>query len=335
MSHDPQQRPEQPESAAERGMSPTARRALFATGAAAGVGALGLLAAPSAQAAATPFYMSRLNYGRNTSTSIIANSSASLIVRNNGNTGQALVVTGEAACHGAVMRTVNPARWGSLSYNLAATTGGAGALFAQGGVNIGARIENRGDRVPALMVTANAEEVDVAILATGESYLDGDALALRSWVGVPTTVDGELGYAPLDSSLNGAHSASGKVTLDGSGQATVTFDPDYAVAIQREDLSATPPQADTLTVQLTAVGQAMASLYVASVTATGFTIAGGAADGIVFWQATADRLWLQFDDAASGSVAAAKPSLSAAKRAGRGRGTGTVRRRTEFAGGAS
>lgn len=296
-----------PDSGAQR----AARRALLAGGAAAGVSALGLIAAPRASAAAArTLSVGVNNYVGTANTGLVTSGATGLDITNKG-AGRAMSATGEGTATGALLRCVHRDRWGVQAMNLATTTGTAGALLARGGKNIGALVDTTAAAVPALVVRGGGAD-GIAVLATGSAYLDGDVLALRSWVGVPT-VDDKLSYVGVSSSARATHSVSGKVTLSGSGTATVTLDADYLAAIEREEPGATISERDQLRVQLTALGAAMPNLHVATRTEDGFTIAGGTASGTVFWEASAPRLWLQFAPGATaaGKVAGAAVTKSA------------------------
>ncbi|MFN8076678.1 MAG: hypothetical protein U0Q15_14830 [Kineosporiaceae bacterium] len=286
------------------------RRALLTLGAIAGAGVLGVAKAGPAEAAATTLRVGELNNGGNARTALVSTcTSGAFDISVKAASGRAMLLTGDGGAMGLLARTMTKDSWGAQVTNWGSTAGTGGALWAMGVRNTAIKCDTWNASLPALLAVAGNSGAGLAIQATGDAYLDGNAMALRSWVGVPT-VDDELGYAPVSSSQNGAHTVNGKVTLSG-GTATVTLPADYLAAIQRADATATPPQADTLMVQLTPVGASMPNLYVATITETGFTIAGGVGSGTVFWQATAERLWLAFTAAgAQAGVAGAKTAIT-------------------------
>lgn len=182
------------------------------------------------------------------------------------------------AANGAVGLTRAKARWGLHGANLSDATSTGGAVRAEGGANIGLFADTAAGAhaVPAI-VAIGADGTGTAQVARGTSYLDGDACLLRPWVGVATRTQ-RLAYAPLASGEKPQHWASGRATLSSSGTATVTLPDAFRAAC---DLK-------TLVVTVTPVGAAMPNLYVTH-TATGFTLAKGAARGTVNWTATAVR----------------------------------------------
>jgi len=173
--------------------------------------------------------------------------------------------------------------WGVWGRNTATRTSTGGGVRAEGRRNAGLLADTRAQDVPAV-VAIGGDGTGVAQVATGQSYLDGDALALRAWTGVLAADGAHIAYAPLVSAESSAHVAAGTATLGGSGSIDVALPATFTAACDTS----------TLAVLLTAVGAAMPGLYVGYRAAAGggydgFTIAGGAGGGTVAWTAWATR----------------------------------------------
>ena len=171
--------------------------------------------------------------------------------------------------------------------NTSAAAGAGGAIRAEGGQNIGLFADTApgANGVPAL-VAIGGDGTGTAAVVHGSSYLDGDACLLRAWVGVAGTAGRKLGYAALTSGERPTHTLTGRVTLSGSGTASVTLPDSFLFACD----------SSTLVVMLTAVGVAMPGLYVSytagrfdgAAATVGFVV-HGLPKGIVNWTGSADR----------------------------------------------
>ncbi len=194
--------------------------------------------------------------------------------------------------------------WGLHGRSAATRAGTGGAVRAEGRRNAGLLADTTVQDVPAV-VAIGGNGTGVALVATGQSYLDGDALALRSWTGVIGAAGATVAYAPAVSAEAALHAATGNAALDGAGAATVVLPSTFTAAVDTT----------TLTVTLTAVEVAMPALAVTyrqkDGAATGvrdaFTVSGGAAGGTVAWTAWGTRraVELQKSQLAAGRSAAA------------------------------
>ena len=350
-----------PEAAAHVGRG---RRALLTAGATAALGALGVVAAKPAQAAAGGTALIGRSNWSGTSTTLFSSSATT-----------AALWAKDANGHAVVADTWAASKWAVLARNLSNVTGAAGAVRADGGRNTGlyastssnlvwgARVVNSGaasDSAPGgglrvegrntigLFVDTDPDVADVpavtsiggdgefngtALLASGSTYLDGKAMALRSYTGVLGPGDvpdtNVLWYAPVTSGEADYHTVTETVTLDGTGAATVDLATDHDGAY-----AAFPVAVDmtTLRIQLTAVGAAMPDLHAVwtpSPTATSFGIAGGSAAGTVHFTISAKRVQVTLADVGAASVAspAAAGRASSARAAGRTRRTAARRPR--------
>jgi hypothetical protein len=303
------------------------RRTLLAAGATAAVGALGIAMARPAQAAAgRPMVLGRAN-----------SAGSSLTTLSCSNIGSAFYVRASAG-NGAFAETASNARWGVRARNLSRSSGAGGGLVAEGGVNNGAygttnansrfgvvgrnasgtvgtgagvRAEGRRNvglfadtlqtvtNVAAIVALGGDGEANgIGLISGGTTYLDGNALALRSFVGVLDPVTSELEYAPVTSGELAYHTITDKVTLDGSGAATVTLPAPYRATVDMR----------TLRIGLTPVGAAMSGMYATYTEGTGttsFGIVGGANAGTVHYTVSAERISLTLAGAASAPAAAA------------------------------
>jgi hypothetical protein len=168
----------------------------------------------------------------------------------------------------------------------ATRTGTGGALRGEGRRNAGLLADTTVADVPAI-VAIGGDGTGVAQVATGQSYLDGDALALRAWTGVLSADGVHVAYAPALSGESSLHGATGTATLQADGTATVTLPATFTAACDTS----------SLVVSLTAVGAAMPGLFVtyqqkdgaAAGVRDAFTISGGGASGTVAWTAWATR----------------------------------------------
>ncbi len=313
--------PTPPVDAEQPGPSARGRRALLAAGAGAAVGALGIATARPAEAAAG----SAVLQGR------VNSAGSALTTLRSSNSGSAFYVQASAG-NGCFGETAASARWGVRARNLATSTGGGGGLIAEGGVNTGGyattssnarfglygrnnaatvgvgagvRAEGRfnvglfADTLPSVTNVAalvalggDGEEHGIALMAGGSTYLDGNALALRSYVGVLDPDTSQLEYAPVTSGELAYHTITDKVTLDGSGAATVTLPAAYRATV---DMT-------TLRIGLTPVGAAMSGMYATYTEAAGttsFGIVGGATGGTVHYSVSAERISLTLQGAAA------------------------------------
>lgn len=270
-----------PEAAGRGDAGHGARRALLTGGALAALAAGGALGAPPAEAAAGgAMRLGRSNSAGSGATTLQARSSASGFRVYQRGSGMGLHAEAESH-HGLSGLTESQDSFGVLARNTGDRAGTGAALRAQGRRNPGlvADTDAQVRDVPAVAATGG-DGSGVALLARGESYLDGDVLALRSWIGV-LDPGGRLTYAPVVSAEQASHSAFGTVALDASGAAVVTLGADFEAAA---DMS-------TLAVCLTPNGVSMPDLYV-STSSTGFAVAGGVPGGKVCWVARAARLVL-------------------------------------------
>jgi hypothetical protein len=186
--------------------------------------------------------------------------------------------------------------WGLHGRADATRTGTGGAVRAQGRRNAGVLADTTAQDVPAL-VAIGGDGTGVAQVATGQSYLDGDALALRSWTGVLAADGVHVAYAPVLSGEAALHAAAGNAALDGSGGTVVPLPSTFTRACDTT----------TLAVTVTPVGAAMPGLVVtyrqqegaAAGVRDAFTVSGGVAGGTVAWSAWATRRAVDLQQAQS------------------------------------
>jgi hypothetical protein len=214
--------------------------------------------------------------------------------------------------------------WGLHGRAAATRAGTGGAVRAEGRRNAGLLADTTVQDVPAV-VAIGGNGAGVALVATGQSYLDGDALALRSWTGVIGADGVHVAYAPAVSAEAALHAAAGNATLDGAGTATVLLPTTFTAAVDTT----------TLTVSLTAVDAAMPSLAVTyrqkDGAATGvrdaFTVAGGSAGGTVAWTAWATRRAVELSKAQLAAARTAAAGVEPGDDAAWGRSSGPTRLR--------
>jgi len=209
--------------------------------------------------------------------------------------------------------------WGVHAQNLATTAGTGGAVRAEGRRSAGLLADTAQTQlnVPAI-VAIGGDGTGIAQVNTGETYLDGDLLALRSWVGVPDADGSGVLYAAVVSGEGGQHSSYGTATLDGGGAAQVVLPAGYLAAVDTT----------TVTAVVSPVGTAMPGLHLVYRAAAsgpaggrdGFAVVGGAPSGTVTWVAWAQRGTVAAPSSAAGGRG------EAAARTGR-RGTARVPRR--------
>jgi hypothetical protein len=174
--------------------------------------------------------------------------------------------------------------WGIWGRNTATRASTGGGVRAEGRKNAGLLADTTAQDVPAV-VAIGGDGTGIAQVATGQSYLDGDALALRAWTGVVGTDGAQVAYAPLVSAEAAGHLAAGTATLDASGSLLVALPATFTAACDTT----------TLVVTLTPLGTAMPTLFVSYRAASGgsgydgFTMSGGAGGGTVAWTAWATR----------------------------------------------
>lgn len=339
------------------GPAPAGRRALFTAGATVALGALGVAAAKPAQAAAGGTALLGRSNWSGTSTTVFSSSSATAALWAKDANGHAVVadtwagsrwavlarnqsgVTGSSGAvradggrnTGLLASSASNLSWGARVYNSGAASDSApgGGLRVEGRNTIGLFVDTDPDvaNVPAVTsIGGDGEFQGTALLASGSTYLDGKAMALRSYTGVLGPGDvpdtNVLWYAPVTSGEADYHTVTEVVTLDGAGAATVDLVADHDGAY-----AAFPVAVDmtTLRIQLTAVGAAMPDLHAVwtpSPTATSFGIAGGAAAGTVHFTISAKRVQVTLADVGAASVA----SLTAAGRAAAAAAGGRTRR---------
>jgi hypothetical protein len=261
------------------------RRALLVGGAGAAVAAAAVAFTEPAEAAAlTPVLLGRGNAAgaRTTAVTAALRGAAWQVTQRGAGVAAALYARATAA----LAATSGANAWGAHGRNDAGATGTGGALRAEGRRNAGLLADTTVQDVPAV-VAIGGDGTGVAQVATGQSYLDGDSLALRAWTGVVSSDAAHVVYAPLVSAEAVLHTGGGHVTLDGGGAAVVALPATFTAACDMTSLR----------VSLTAVGAAMPGLYVtyrqaaggATGVYDGFTIGGGAAAGTVAWSAWAVR----------------------------------------------
>jgi hypothetical protein len=342
----------QPPSPSVRG-----RRALLTTGATAALGALGIAVARPAEAAAGGAALLGRSNTSGGSTTTVSSSSPSGTFWSKATAGPAVVADTKAASKWAVLArnqstvtgsagavraeggrntgvhasTASNLTWAAHVVNTGAASDSApgGGLRVEGRNTLGLFVDTDPDvaDVPALTsIGGDGEFNGTALLASGSTYLDGKAMALRSYTGVlgpgATSDTNVLWYAPVTSGEADYHTVTETVALDGAGGATVDLATDYAAAY-----AAFPVAVDmaTLRIQLTAVGAAMPDLHAVwtpDAAATSFGVAGGTASGTVHFTISAKRVQVTLADvgtASAASLAAAgrAPAVAAASTSGR------------------
>ena len=285
--------------------SPRSRRRLLLGGltAALGVGTT-LVAESSAQAAGPPpLLLGRDNRTGTRPTSVTATSGRVIwqVMQRGAGVGAAVYAQATAFIGVSALSS----GWGVHALAGATRTGTGGALRGEGRRNAGLLADTTVQDVPAV-VAIGGDGAGVAQVATGQSYFDGDALALRSWTGVLSADGVHVAYAPALSGEASWHGAAGTATLQGDGTATVTLPGTFAGAC---DMT-------SLVVSLTPVGAAMPGLFV-TYQKDGFTISGGGGGGSVAWTAWATRRAVELQKAQTGAgrtatSAAAEPGDDAA-----------------------
>ena len=205
--------------------------------------------------------------------------------------------------------------WGVWGRSTATRAGTGGGVRAEGRKNAGLLADTTASDVPAL-VAIGGDGTGVAQVSTGQSYLDGDALALRAWTGVLAADGTHVAYAPLISAESAAHVTADTGTLDGAGSLVVALPATFTAACDTSSLAVT----------VSAVGAAMPGLFVTYRAASGaaggydgFTVSGGAAAGTVAWTAWATRRAVDLRRAGAGAVASSTPELRRAAGPGAGR----------------
>ncbi len=291
-----------------RGPSPRSRRRLLLGGLTAALGAGGVVAAQSSAeaAGAPPLLLGRDNVTGTRTTSLTATSGRVIwkVVQRGAGVGAAVYAQATAF----VGVTSLSSGWGVHGLAAATRTGTGGALRGEGRRNAGLLADTRAQDVPAV-VAIGGDGTGVAQVATGQSYFDGDALALRAWTGVIAADGTHVAYAPAVSGEAALHAAAGTATLDGGGGATVALPATFTAACDTT----------TLAVGLTAVGGAMPGLFVtyrqkdgaADGVRDAFTVSGGTAGGTVAWTAWATRRAVELQKTQSGQVASGRTAMGA------------------------
>src|SRR3954454_1496046 len=259
------------------------RRALLVGGASAALGATALaLGQDTAQAAGpAPLLLGRGNNAGKSSTGLTATAARTAWVLVQRGAGLGMSVTSAAT---AVLGAAGlGSAWGVWGRNTATRAGTGGGVRAEGRKNAGLLADTTAQDVPAV-VAIGGDGTGGAQVATGQSYLDGDALALRAWTGVLGTDGAHVAYAPLVSAESAGHLAAGTATLDASGSLVVALPATFIAACDTS----------TLAVTLTPVASSMPALFVTYRAASGggydgFTVSGGTGGGSVAWTAWATR----------------------------------------------
>ncbi|MGZ4625408.1 MAG: hypothetical protein ACXV3S_03775 [Kineosporiaceae bacterium] len=281
-------------------MNRSSRRRLLLGGASAVLGAAAVAAAETPADAAGPaaVLLGRGNNagGRGTGLTASAARAAWALVQRGAGLGMTVTSAATAILGAAALGSA----WGVHGRNTATRTGTGGALRGEGRRNAGLLADTMAQNVPAV-VAIGGDGTGVAQVATGQSYLDGDALALRAWTGVLDTDGSRVAYAPLVSAESALHTAAGTAALDASGAATAGLPTTFTAAC---DMT-------TLTVVLTPLGAAMPGLFVsyrqkagaATGVFDGFTVGGGTPSGSVAWTAWAARSRVDLQPASTGAAA--------------------------------
>jgi hypothetical protein len=260
------------------------RRALVVGGASAALGAVAVaLGQGRAEAAGpAPMLVGRANNAGAGSTGLTATAARTALALVQRGAGLGLSVTSAAT---AVLGAAGlGSAWGVWGRNTATRASTGGGVRAEGRKNAGLLADTTAQDVPAV-VAIGGDGTGVAQVATGQSYLDGDALALRAWTGVLGTDGAQVTYAPLVSAEAAGHLAAGTATLDGAGALQVALPATFTAACDTT----------TLAVTLTPLGVAMPGLFVSYRAASGgsgydgFAVSGGAGGGTVAWTAWATR----------------------------------------------
>jgi hypothetical protein len=285
--------------------SPRSRRRLLLGGLTATLGAGAALAADSpAQAAGpSPLLVGRANAAGTRTTSLTAASGRVLwqVVQRGAGVGGAVYAQATAFLGVSALSS----GWGLHGLAGATRTGTGGAVRGEGRRNAGLLADTTVQDVPAI-VAIGGDGSGVAQVATGQSYFDGDALALRAWTGVLSADGVHVAYAPALSGEASLHGAAGTATLEADGTATIPLPGTFTAACDTA----------SLVVSLTAVGAAMPGLFVtyhqkdgaAAGVRDAFTISGGGAGGTVTWTAWATRRAVELQTT---QTAAARTATSA------------------------
>src|SRR5919202_1148827 len=231
--------------------SPRSRRRLLLGGLTAALGGSAVVAAetPAQATAGRPLLVSRDNATGTPSTTVTGASGRVIwkVVQRGAGVGAAVYAQATAF----VGSTGLSSGWGLHGLAGATRTGSGGALRGEGRRNAGLLADTRAQDVPAV-VAIGGDRTGVAPVATGQSYFDGDALALRAWTGVLSADGVHVAYAPALSGEASLHAAAGTATLEADGTATVTLPDTFTAACDTT----------TLVVSLTAVGAARTGLFV-------------------------------------------------------------------------
>src|SRR5919202_2719521 len=281
------------------------RRGRLLGGASAALGATAVVAseAPADAAAGAPLLIGRANAAGTRSTSLTAAAARTMwsVVQRGAGMGAAVSSAATALLGSAGLASA----WGLHGRNSATRTGTGGGLRGEGRHNAGLLADTTVQNVPAV-VAIGGDGTGVAQVATGQSYLDGDALALRAWTGVLSADGVHVAYAPAVSGEASLHAAAGTATLEADGTTTVTLPGTFTAACDTT----------SLVVSLTPVGAAMPGLFVtyhqkdgaADGVRDAFTISGGGSGGTVAWTAWATRRAVELQKA---PTAAARTATSA------------------------
>jgi hypothetical protein len=277
------------------------RRGLLVGGASAALGAVAVaLGAGRAEAAGpAPLLVGRSNNAGSAGTSLTAAAARTALTIAQRGAGLGLSVTSAAT---AVLGAAGlGTAWGVWGRSTATRAGTGGGVRAEGRRNAGLLADTTASDVPAL-VAIGGDGTGVAQVSTGQSYLDGDALALRAWTGVLAADGAHVAYAPLVSAESAAHVTAGSGMLDGAGSLVVALPATFTAACDTSSLAVT----------VSPVGAAMPGLFVTYRAASGgaggfdgFTVSGGAAGGTVAWTAWATRRAVDLRRAGAGAVAGA------------------------------
>jgi hypothetical protein len=289
------------------------RRALLVGGASAALGAAAVaLGQGRAEAAGPPpLLVGRGNNAGAQSTGLTATAARTAWMLVQRGAGLGLSVTSAAT---AVLGAAGlGSAWGVWGRNTATRAGTGGGVRAEGRKNAGLLADTTAQDVPAV-VAIGGNGTGVAQVATGQSYLDGDSLALRAWTGVLAADGAHVAYAPLVSAESAAHVTAGTATLDASGSLDVALPATFTAACDTS----------TLAVTLTPVGAAMPGLFVSYRAASGgtggydgFTASGGAGGGTVAWTAWATRRAVDLHAAAAATLGGPGPQRAEATRLSR------------------
>ena len=274
------------------------RRGLLVGGASAALGAVAVaLGAGRAEAAGpAPLLVGRSNNAGSAGTSLTAGAARTALTIAQRGAGLGLSVTSAAT---AVLGAAGlGTAWGVWGRSTATRAGTGGGVRAEGRRNAGLLADTTASDVPAL-VAIGGDGTGVAQVSTGQSYLDGDALALRAWTGVIAADGAHVAYAPLVSAEAAAHVTTGTGTLDGAGSLVVALPATFTAACDPSSLAVT----------VSPVGAAMPGLFVTYRATSGgaggfdgFIVSGGATGGTVAWTAWATRRAVDLRRAGAGAV---------------------------------